>query len=179
MPVRDVSELIRGQSVVTVAPETPVRDAAQVMARRGVGAAGVVAGERLVGVFSERDIMTRVVAASRDPTTTTIGEVMTPDPKTVRPECPVVEALELMIAGHFRHVPVVDGERILGMLSMRDVPLEYCVLRERWHAARRELETRRAGAKSWRSASADENWGPESGRACVAFPATEPEQPPR
>jgi CBS domain-containing protein len=179
MPVREVSELIRSQKVVTVSPETLVRDAAQVMARRGVGAAGDVTGERLVGVFSERDIMTRVVAESRDPNTTTVGEVMTPEPKTVRPDRPVVEALELMIAGHFRHVPVVDGERIVGMLSMRDVPLEYCVLRERWHTARREIETRRSGPSSGRSASADDNWGPESGRAYSAFQAIEPEKPPR
>jgi CBS domain-containing protein len=143
MPVRSVSELILGQNVVIVGPEATVRDAARLMTAHRIGAVGVVMGECLVGIFTERDIMGRVVAEARDPSTVTVGEVMTPKPKTIRPARPVIEALEMMLEGHFRHVPVVDGERIIGMVSMRDVPLEYRVLRERWHAARREIETRR------------------------------------
>jgi CBS domain-containing protein len=79
-----------------------------------------VEGARLAGIFTERDALFRVLAEGRDAATTTLGEVMTRDPRTISPDRPFGHALHIMYEGGFRHVPVVRDERVVGVVSARD-----------------------------------------------------------
>lgn len=116
-----VPHAIHGQELVTFAPGTMVREVVQVMAKRRFGAVPVVENDRLVGIFTERDVLVRVMAAGKDPDTTPLDEVMTRNPDTVRSSDAVVHALELMNEHNYRHLPVVDGERLVGVVSIRDL----------------------------------------------------------
>jgi CBS domain-containing protein len=100
-------------------PGTTVAQAAKLMARKNVGAVMVVEGKRLVGIFTERDAVFRVIAEGRDVATTTIGEVMTPDPIAVDPDEIFGRALLLMHDHGFRHVPVVEKGEPIGIVSSR------------------------------------------------------------
>ena len=85
-----------------------------------VGAVAVTREERLAGIFTERDLMIRVVLKGKDPNTTLVGDVMTPDCISAKTDMSMGEALQLMTEEHFRHLPVVDEEdRVLGLLSIR------------------------------------------------------------
>jgi CBS domain-containing protein len=133
-PVRRVMD---GAKLLAAPPETTVVEAAKLMAARNVGAVLVVENERLVGIFTERDVVFRVVATGRDANATTIGEAMTADPKTVGPDRSFGYALLLMQQNGFRHVPVVEGEKPVGIVSSRsalDPDMEEFVA----EAARRE-----------------------------------------
>lgn len=121
MAFRVVSDVVHDQHILTVDPETSVRETTRGMDVRNVGAVLVVdKGGALVGIFTERDLLRRVVSQGRDPNTTTVAEVMTPNPDTVTPRQPAVDALRLMRDGGYRHLPVVDAGRVLGILSQRD-----------------------------------------------------------
>lgn len=97
-------------------------DAADFMSSRGIGAVCVLdGGEKLVGIFSERDLMNRVVAARRDPSAVPITEVMSEPRAVIECNDSPHEALERMELVGSRHLPVMDGERFVGMLSMRDI----------------------------------------------------------
>jgi CBS domain-containing protein len=105
-----------------VGPAISVLDAVGVMARDRVGAVTVVEQGILQGIFSERDVMLRVVKQERDPGTTFVRDVMTPDVQTLTDDATADEAIEVMLVGHLRHVPVLgkDG-RVLGLLSIRSL----------------------------------------------------------
>jgi CBS domain-containing protein len=98
--------------------------AAACMAEHHCGSVLVCDDHRLRGIFTERDLLVRVVAAGRDPASTQLVEVMTPDPDTIEGSEPVAAAVRQMDEGGYRHLPVLEGERILGVMSLRDVPLE-------------------------------------------------------
>lgn len=100
-------------------PDTTVAKAAKLMAKKNVGAVMVVDGKKLVGIFTERDIVTRVVAEGLDPDATMISAVMTPDPFTVPPDEVFGRALLLMHDHSFRHVPVVENGEPVGIVSSR------------------------------------------------------------
>lgn len=120
MPYRSIRQIVEQQEIVT-APETMlVVEAAGLMRQKQVGAVLVVQEERLVGIFTERDALFRVLAEGRDPRATRLSEVMTPNPRTIHPDKPFSDALHIMHEGGFRHVPVVDGSRPVGMVSARD-----------------------------------------------------------
>jgi CBS domain-containing protein len=93
------------------------------MAENCCGSVLVMQGERLLGIFTERDLLVRVVAADLDPMATRLDEVMTKDVETIGAEEPVREAIRRMDEGCFRHLPVVLGGRVLGVLSSRDIPV--------------------------------------------------------
>jgi CBS domain-containing protein len=114
--VRDVMS----SDVVSVAPTATVAEAATVMGRRHVGSALVLEEDRCVGIFTERDIV-RALAADFDAPGQPISHWMTPDPESVGPELGVREALERMLAAGYRHLPVVEGEKTVGIVSMRDL----------------------------------------------------------
>jgi CBS domain-containing protein len=120
MPTRPIKELIARQKVLAVADSLTVSDVARQMKAAGVGAAMVVDGGKLTGIFTERDALFRVIAAGKDPATTRISEVMTSDPITVHPDKPFSHAMHLMHDNGFRHVPVVADGRPVGMVSARD-----------------------------------------------------------
>ena len=116
LPIRSVME---PRKLVVASPQTSVREAAQLMVDAQVGAVLVVSEDRLVGIFTERDVVYRVVAADRDPLTTRLGEVMTAQPKTLAPEESFGRALLVMYENGFRHVPVVEAGHPVGVVSAR------------------------------------------------------------
>lgn len=106
---------------VTLGATATVADAARRMKESGISAVMVVAdGGRLAGIFTERDALYRVLAEGRDPGKTRLAHVMTVAPKTIHPDKPFGHALHMMYDGGFRHVPVVENGRPVGMVSARD-----------------------------------------------------------
>lgn len=120
MHSRKISEVIRNQKILTAPPSLSVREASRQMTAAHVGAIMVVDGDQLTGIFTERDALGRVLAQGRDPEGTTIGEVMTSNPRTAHPDTTLGNALHLMYDGGFRHVPVVERGTPIGMISARD-----------------------------------------------------------
>ncbi len=116
-----VPDIVHGQTLTVMEEGASVRDAARLMAQRRIGAVMILRGERLEGILTERDLLTRVVAVGRDPDTTLIGEVMTRNPDTVTPESRAIDALLRMRERGYRHLPVVAKDRVVGMVSIRDL----------------------------------------------------------
>jgi CBS domain-containing protein len=121
MQRRIVPDLVHDQILVSLPPSATVQDAARIMAERHIGAVLVAVDGRLQGIFTERDVLSRVVAAGLDPNDTALGGVMTPNPDTVAPNDSALEALRRMSERGYRHLPVVDGERMVGIVSIRDL----------------------------------------------------------
>jgi CBS domain-containing protein len=113
-----VADLMAGD-LLTVEGDAPLTDAVRSMDDRRVGAVLVLEGERLVGVFTERDVL-RAVAHGLTPEAT-VGEWMTRGPETIEPDETAEHAAVLMIHGGFRHLPVVDAGKVVGILSIRDL----------------------------------------------------------
>jgi CBS domain-containing protein len=105
--------------LLTVEPDARLAEAARRMAQRGVGAVLVLDGERLAGILTERDLLKAVAAGFTDEAR--VSEWMTRQPETVEPDETTDQAASLMIHGGFRHLPVVDGGRAIGILSIRDL----------------------------------------------------------
>jgi len=120
MSARTIRSIIEGQELITAQTNVSVLEAARLMKQHRVGAIVVVEGEKLAGVFTERDALFRVVAEGRDPGTTELGAVMTPNPKTVQADSAFSLALQMMYEGGFRNVPVVENGRPVGLVSARD-----------------------------------------------------------
>jgi CBS domain-containing protein len=120
MSIRSVRSIVAGQTPITAAKSATVLEAAVLMKKHGKGALLVVDGKRLIGIFTERDIVFRVVAAARDPGGTRLADVMTPQPQTIHPNEPFLRALRIMHEGGFRHLPVVENDWPLGVVSARD-----------------------------------------------------------
>jgi len=126
MHERPVRSILRGEpaEVVSAGPEESVRDAARRMAENRCGSVLVMEDQRMLGIFTERDLLVRVVVAGRDPGLTRVDEVMTASGvETIDADEPVGEAIRKMDEGSFRHLPVTDGSRIVGVLSIRDIPV--------------------------------------------------------
>jgi CBS domain-containing protein len=107
-----------------VAPDAPVTEAAQLMRSEDVGSLPVVDGERLVGVVTDRDIAVRVVAAAKDPNSTSVGEIHSKDLVTSTPNQELDDALREMARHQVRRVPVVDDGRLVGILAQADIARE-------------------------------------------------------
>jgi len=116
---RPVSELLDPKKVLIASAATRVIDAAKLMAKSKVSAVLVVEDARLVGIFTERDAVHRVIAKRRDPRLTTLADVMTRDPRTVSPDETFGYAMLLMHEHGFRHLPVVQGTAPVGIISAR------------------------------------------------------------
>ncbi len=104
-----------------VAPDMSVKECVQKMTNERIGAVLVVDGERLVGIFSERDAINRVLATGIDPTATKVSKVMTRDPITIQPNTTVGDAMKLVTAKRFRHLPVIQDGKVMGMVSSGDL----------------------------------------------------------
>ena len=119
-PIRSVIER-KTKGMVLAPAATTVSHAAQMMQKANLGALMVVDGDgKLTGIFTERDALFRVLAPGRDPTKTKLSQVMTKNPRTVAPEKPFGYALHMMYEAGFRHVPVVEKGRPVGMVTARD-----------------------------------------------------------
>ncbi len=118
-----IHDLIHDRETYTVNSDETVLAAVRFMVERNIGAVPVLARGELAGIFSERDIMKRVLAAGRDPKTTKVSEVMTRDPKVVAPDESLENCMRLMREHGFRHLPVCEGRRLVGLVSLRDLML--------------------------------------------------------
>jgi CBS domain-containing protein len=132
MTVVTLRQILADSPLHQVAPQTPVAEAAALMARVRGGALAVLEGARLAGIVSERDIVFRLVAERRPATATAVAEIMTADPITLQVGEPVSGALAAKLGDAFRHLPVLDGDRVVGLISYRDVPAEFAMLFERF-----------------------------------------------
>jgi CBS domain-containing protein len=115
--VKDVMDARRDR---TVGPKVTVKAAAQLMEQASMGAVLVVEDECLIGIFTERDALFRVIAKGLDPAATQVAQVMTRDPHTVGPDDTYGYALVVMQEGGFRHAPVVEGGKPIGLISSRN-----------------------------------------------------------
>jgi CBS domain-containing protein len=122
MSERTIFQAMSRRHVVSLGPTASVHAAACVMTRANCGSVLVIdQGSQLLGIVTERDLMTRVLAKALDPNTTPLSRIMTPNPQCVRPELKVADAVLIMIERGFRHLPVMDDSgRILGVFSVRD-----------------------------------------------------------
>ncbi|KAA3636315.1 MAG: CBS domain-containing protein [Armatimonadetes bacterium] len=111
----------KGQDVWSVPSTMSVFEAVSMMADKNIGALVVIDDEVLTGILSERDYARKIILHGRSSRDTSVGEIMTPDPVTVTPADTVAECMELMTANRFRHLPVVDGGTLLGVVSIGDV----------------------------------------------------------
>lgn len=118
-----IYDLIKDQDTYRADVNQTVLELAQAMVERNIGAVPVLREGELVGIFSERDLMRRVVAAGLDPATTRVGEVMTDDPLTVDPNEELETCMVLMRRHGFRHLPICEGKLLRGMVSLRDIML--------------------------------------------------------
>jgi len=133
-----VYEIVKDRKVYSIDADSTVLEAARFMMEHSIGALPVLRNGDIVGIFSERDVMNRVVALGRMPGTTKISEVMTANPKSVSVDETVDNCLFLMREFGFRHLPITDGKQLKGLVSLRDILLRY--------VSQKEAEARRAAS---------------------------------
>ena len=119
--MKSIKAIIGERETITVERLTSIVDAARLMKSHQIGALPVLDGERLVGIFSERDVLNRVVAAERNPAATAVGDVMSTDLVVADVAESYVACLNRMQQAHVRHLIVLDGGRLAGIVSLRDV----------------------------------------------------------
>ncbi|MBO6560854.1 MAG: CBS domain-containing protein [Nisaea sp.] len=122
-----VPDVVDKQDLSSLSPGDTVLAAAKLMTSRKIGALLVLDGEKLVGILSERDIAGRLVAQELPAAETKISAIMTAKPETIGPKASVMDALQRMQQGKFRHLPVEEDGKIIGMVSIRDI---YAAVRE-------------------------------------------------
>jgi CBS domain-containing protein len=128
MTLRD---LLNDRKLYSVEVTRTVLEAARYMMEHNVGAVPVIRDGNLAGILTERDIMNRVVAAGRTPGTTSVAEVMTANPRSVPADETIEECLFIMREFGFRHLPIVDGAEVKGIVSLRDVLMHHATELER------------------------------------------------
>jgi CBS domain-containing protein len=124
-------DIIRDRKVYSIDAGRTVLEAARFMMEHNVGALPVLRNGELAGIFSERDIMNRVVAVGRTPGTTAVSEVMTANPRAVPADETIEECLFIMREFGFRHLPIVDGKELKGLVSLRDILMRQAAELER------------------------------------------------
>ncbi len=137
-----VREIIQRDTLVHTAPTTTVKTAADEMAKHRCGSIVVREGGAVVGIFTERDLLLRVVHAGLDPAATTVAEVMTKDPDTIDAGAPIADAIRAMDEFSYRYLPVMEEGRCIGVVSTRHLPFSTVVgmeweLEERHNLAER------------------------------------------
>ena len=119
--MRKMSDVVRNQDPVTLPPTATVTEACQCMRDRRVGAVLVTDGDRrLLGIFTGRDAVLRVLAEGKNAARTILADIMTPNPDTIPPGKMAIDALRLMEDGRYRHLPIVDGDKVVGIVSRFD-----------------------------------------------------------
>ncbi|MGA7560687.1 MAG: CBS domain-containing protein [Terriglobales bacterium] len=118
-----ISDLLKNQVLIAAEIHQTVLDVARLMVQHNIGAVPVLQDGELVGIFSERDLMTRVVTGGKDPASTPVSQVMTEDPLTVAPNDALETCMTLMKRHGFRHLPVCAGREVKGVISLRDILL--------------------------------------------------------
>jgi CBS domain-containing protein len=118
-----ISDLLKNQVLIAADVHQTVLDVALLMVQHNIGAVPVLRDGQLVGIFSERDLMTRVVTGGKDPARTPVSQVMTEDPLTIAPNDALETCMTLMKRHGFRHLPVCAGRELKGVISLRDILL--------------------------------------------------------
>lgn len=136
MPHRAARELIEREPVASAPPDATVREAARVMTAGRRGVVLIMEEGRLLGIFTERDLLEHVAATDRDAGGTRLAEVMTRDPETIAADAPAAEVIRKIDQFGSRYLPVLDGGTVIGVISARRLPLDECA------AMAPELETR-------------------------------------
>jgi len=113
-------DVVRSKEVVHLNGDTSVHEAARLIREHNIGSVLVMDGERLDGIVTVADMAYRVVAEGLDPDKTILAEVMTANPDTISRDSAAIEALRMMQDGGYRHLPVVDGDKVIGVVSRRD-----------------------------------------------------------
>jgi CBS domain-containing protein len=121
MPRYVIPDIVKRRTVIAVSPDVSVRMASKLMSDHQIGAVVIMENDRLVSIFTERDLAVRVVAKNLDPDITPVGDVATVHPDTLGPGAAPRDALKLMRSGNYRHLPVLEEGRVVGMVSMRDL----------------------------------------------------------
>jgi len=124
-------DLVKDRKVYSIEATRSVLEAARFMMEHNVGAVPVLRNGELAGILSERDIMNRVVAVGRTPGTTVVSEVMTANPRAVAADESIEECLFIMREFGFRHLPIVDGKDLKGLVSLRDILMRQAAEMER------------------------------------------------
>ncbi len=119
--MKQLADIIEGQKIYHAESASSVRDVAKMMSEKNIGAVAVFDSGRLVGIFSERDLMKRVVAAGLNPENTPVARVMTKDIVVGKPDEDINSALQKMHSLGCRHLPVVESGNLVGMVSLRDL----------------------------------------------------------
>lgn len=119
----NICDMINNQDTYGTEANQTVFEVVKAMVSRNIGAVPVLRDGRLVGIFSERDLMSRVVAEGRDPRTTQVEQVMTKEPLTVCPTESVENCMVLMRRNGFRHLPICEGQHVVAVISLRDILL--------------------------------------------------------
>lgn len=124
--MRQVKHLLdrKGNEIFAIAPEAPVLEAIKHMAERGVGALLVIRGEKLVGIVSERDYARKVILQGHSSAQTAVSEIMSSPVLTVQPDTDVFDCMRLCTDSRVRHLPVVQGDKVLGVISIGDLVKE-------------------------------------------------------
>jgi len=118
-----VNHILRTKSstIFSIAPDTIVYEALELMVEKNVSALVVMGNEKLIGIFTERDYARKVILKGKASKETQIGEIMTEDPVTVSPESSIDDCMRLMTSKFIRHLPVVSGDQLIGIISIGDV----------------------------------------------------------
>jgi CBS domain-containing protein len=118
-----ISDLLKNQVIISAQGHQTVLEAASLMVEHNIGAVPVLKDGKMIGIFSERDLMTRVVVEGKDPARTKVTDAMTEDPLTVAPNDSLETCMTLMKRHGFRHLPVCSGRELKGVISLRDILL--------------------------------------------------------
>ncbi len=116
-----VPDVVENQTIRSISGSATAREAVEIMAEHHISALLVTKGDKLEGIFTERDISVKIIANGKDSDKTKISQVMTKNPVTISPDDLAMDALQKMCELGFRHLPIVDGERVVGMVSVRDL----------------------------------------------------------
>lgn len=119
--VRNVLEKKGSTTVWWIGPHATVYEALEIMSEKDIGALLVLENGRLVGIFSERDYARKVILYGRSSKTTTVGDLMTSPVITIGPDDSITNCMQIMVSNHIRHIPVVENDRILGLITLGDV----------------------------------------------------------
>jgi CBS domain-containing protein len=111
----------KGNVIFSVEPSTIVLKAIELMCEKNIGGLLIVENEKLVGIFTERDYARKLILKGRSSKDTKIGDLMTPNPFTVSPDSSIEDCMKLMTDKHIRHLPVVEDNKLVGMISIGDV----------------------------------------------------------
>ena len=139
MITKSIEEILAGRPLISISIQASIRDAAKQMMENGVGAVAVIDDGTFAGILTERDIVFRAVAQNLSMDDATAAEIMTKDPITVQSKDAISDALAVKLGDRFRHLPVMEGDTVVGVISFRDIPAEYVMMFERF----REMSTSR------------------------------------